>query len=117
MPKPRGKLVTITAFVDASYNRTKVSHKGYVIFVNRAPIIFYGKRQSADDSSTLSSEFIAMKTCTAHIISLGFKLQMLGIDIDSPPIMMNDNENAVNNSSKIEYTLNKKHSSIAYHLV
>ena len=58
-----------------------------------------------------------MKTCTAHIISLGFKLQILGIDIDGPPIMLNDNENAVNNSSNIESTLNKKHSSIAYQLV
>ena len=83
MPEPRGKLVTITAFLDAynaSDKRTKVSHKGYVIFVNRSPIIFYSKRQSTVDSSTFSSEFIAMKTCTAHIISLGFKLQMLGIE-------------------------------------
>ena len=31
--------------------------------------------------------------------------------------MLNNNESAVNNSSKIESTLNKKHSSIAYHLV
>ena len=58
-----------------------------------------------------------MNTCTEHIISLRFKLQMFGVDIDGPDIMLNDNESAVNNSSKIGSTLNKKHRSIAYHLV
>ena len=42
---------------------------------------------------------------------------MFGVDIDGPAIILNDNESAVNNSSKIESTLNKKHISIAYHLV
>ena len=42
---------------------------------------------------------------------------MFGIDSDGTTIMLNDKKSAVNNSSKIEYTLNKKHSSIAYHLV
>ena len=41
---------------------------------------------------------------------------MFGIDIDVPAIMSNDNKIAVNNSSNIKSTLNKKHSSIAYHL-
>ena len=52
-----------------------------------------------------------------YIIGLRIKLQIFGIDIDGPTIMLNDKKSAVNNSSKIEYTLNKKHSSIAYHLV
>ena len=44
MTEPRGKLVNITTFVDASYasdKRTRRSHTGYVIFVKRAPIEFY----------------------------------------------------------------------------
>ena len=79
--------------------------------------MFYSKRQSTVESSTFSSESIAMKICTEHIIALRFKLKIFGIDIDGPAIMLNANESAVNNSSKIEYTLNKKHSSIGYHLV
>ena len=58
-----------------------------------------------------------MKTCMEHGISLRFKLQMYGVDIDGPSIILNDNESAVNNSSNIEYTLKKKYISIAYHLV
>ena len=46
IPEPRGKSVTIIAFVDASYEsdkRTRISHSGYMIFVNKGPIIFYSK--------------------------------------------------------------------------
>ena len=57
-----------------------------------------------------------MKIRTEHIISLRPKLRIFGVDIDGPTIMLNDNKIAVNNSTKIESTLNKKHISIAYHL-
>ena len=91
MPEPRDKSDTITAFVYTSHEldkRTRKSHIGYVIFVNRAPIIFDSKRHSAVESSTFSSEFIAMKTCTEHTIRLRFKLRMFGIDIDGPAMML-----------------------------
>ena len=65
-PKPRGRSVTTTTFVDASHAANKVtrrSHTGFVIFVNRAPIIWYSKRQNTVESSSFSGEFIAMKAC------------------------------------------------------
>ena len=120
MPKPRGRMVRITSFVDASHAANKVtrrSHTGFLIFVNRAPIIWYSKKQSTVESSTFSSEFIAMKTCMEHIVSLRFKLRMFGIPIDGPADVLCDNLSVVKNSSKIESTLNKKHSQIAYHAV
>ena len=49
-----------------------------------------------------------------QIVSLRFKLRMFGIPIDGPADVLCDNLSAVNNSSKIESTLNKKYSSIAY---
>ena len=42
-PKPRGSAVKIVAFVDASHAANKMtrrSHTGFVLFVNRAPIIW-----------------------------------------------------------------------------
>ena len=113
MLEPRGISVTITSFVDAEHasdKRTIRSHTGYAIFVIRSTILFYRKLQSMVESSTFSNEFISMNTCTEHIIELRFKLQMFGVYIDGPAIMLNDNESAVNNSSNIESTLNKKHS-------
>lgn len=120
MPKPRGRGVCITAFVDASHGANKVtrrSHTGFLIFLNRAPIIWYSKRQNTVESSTFSSEFIAMKACVEHITALRFKLRMFGIPIDGPADVLCDNESVVKNASKLESTLNKKHSSIAYHYV
>ena len=120
MPIPRGRLVKTTAFVDASHAADKVtrrSHTGFLIFVNKAPIIWYSKKQNTVESSTFSSEFIAMKTCMEQIVSLRFKLRMFGILVDGPTDVLCDNLSVVNNSSKIESKLDKKHSSIAYHAV
>jgi hypothetical protein len=43
IPTPRGHGITMTAYVDASHAANKVSHRshtGYVIFLNRAPILW-----------------------------------------------------------------------------
>ena len=120
MPQPRGRPVTMTAFVDASHAANKVtrrSHTGFIIFVNRAPIIWYSKKQNTVESSTFSSEFIAMKTCMEQIVALRFKLRMFGVPIDGAANSIADNDSVVKNSSKINSSLNKKHSSIAYHAV
>ena len=57
-PRKRGPTVTTTEFVDASHaanRKTRKSHTGYLIFINRAPIIWYRKRQKTVDTSSFSS--------------------------------------------------------------
>ena len=120
MPKPRGRSVTTTAYVDASHaanKKTRRSHTGYIIFVNRSPILWYSKRQQTVETSSFSAEFIAMKACVEAIQHLRFKLRMFGIPMvdGDPTFVLSDNESVVNNSTKVESTLNKKHSSVAYH--
>ena len=120
MPTPRGRMVTTTAYVDASHAANKMtrrSHTGFILFVNRAPIIWYSKRQNTVESSTFSSEFIALKTCMESIVALRYKLRMFGIPFEGPTKVLCDNKSVVNNSSKIESKLNKKHNAIAYHAV
>ena len=119
-PIPCGVPVDITAYVDASHAANKVtrkSHTGYLIFVNRAPIQWYSKRQQTVESSAFSSEFIAMKTCVEAIRQLRYKLRMFGIPIrnDDPAHIFCDNMSVVNNCSRVESLLNKKHTSLAYH--
>ena len=119
-PTPRGAAVTTTAYVDASHAANKVtrrSHTGFILFINRAPIVWYSKRQNTVEASTFSSEFIAMKVCVEHITALRFKLRMLGVPVTDPTKVLCDNESVVKNSSLLASTLNKKHSSIAYHSV
>ena len=115
-----GGSIKITAFVDASYaanKKTRRLHTGFIIFINRAPILWYSKRQQTVETSTFSSEFIAMKTCIESIQHLRFKLRMFGIPLPKgePAQILCDNESVVKNSTKLESVLNKKHNSIAYH--
>ena len=84
MPKARGRGLSLTAWVDASHGANKVtrrSHTGFVIFLNRAPVMWYSKRQNTVESSAFSSEFIAMKVCIETIQGLRYKLRMFGIPI------------------------------------
>ena len=71
------------------------------------------------ETSSFSAEYIAMKVCVETIQQLRFKLRMFGIPMigDEPSYVLCDNESVVNNSTKVESTLNKKHSSVAYHYV
>ena len=68
------------------------------------------------ESSTLLSKLIALKTCVEHIIGLIFKLRIFGIPTDGETRVLNDNKGVVNGSLKLYSTLNKKHSSITYHI-
>ena len=121
MPRPRGRSVVTTAFVDASHaanRKTRRSHSGYIIFLNRAPVKWYSKGQNTVETSAFSSEFIAMKQCIEDIEHIRFKLRMFGIqmcDEKTATHILCDNESVVRNASNVESTLNKKHSAIAYH--
>ena len=48
IPRPRGRSVVTSAFVDASHIENKVtrrSHSGYVLFINRGPVQWIIKTQ------------------------------------------------------------------------
>lgn len=120
--EPRGKPVTMTAFSDASFatnKKNRRSHSGYIIFLNRAPIMWYSKRQTTVESSTFSSEFLALKVCTGAIQNLRFKLRSFGIPIinDEPCYIFCDNEGCVKNTTAVESKMDRKHSAVAYHFV
>jgi hypothetical protein len=122
MPRPRGRPVTTTEFVDASHTankKTRKSHTGYLLFINRPPIFWYSKRQQTVKSSTFSSEFIALKAGVECAAYARFKLRMLGVPMIEGHAnnIFCDNESVVRNSSNIDSALNKKHLSIAYHYV
>jgi hypothetical protein len=119
-PTPRGRVVSMHCFVDADHASNKVTRKsqtGILIFINRAPISWYSKRQNTVESSTFGSEFIAMKTAVEMLQALRHKLRWFGVPIDGPVNVFGDNESVVNSAQKPEVTLSKKHNGIAYHKV
>ena len=118
----RGQPVAMTVFTDASFAQNKInrrSHSGHIAFLNCAQIIWYSKRQSTVESSTFSSEFIALEVAVETIQFLRFKLRSFGIPIlnDNPAHVFCDNQAVVNNSTLVESKMLKKHSSVAFHLV
>ena len=118
MPAPRGQMVSMHCFVDLDHAATTVtrcSQTGLLLFVNRAPVTWFNKRQNTIETSTFGSEFIAMKTVVEHIEALCYKLQMFGIPIEGPTNVFCDNEAVFMNTSIPDSTLKKKHTSICYH--
>ena len=118
MPEPRGRAVVTTCFVDADHagcRLTRRSHSGIIIFVNRAPIIWFSKRQATVESSTFGSESVAMRQAIDLIEALRYKLRMMGVPIDGATRVYCDNESVVKSTTRPESTLKKKHNAINYH--
>ena len=66
MLEPLGEPVQqLNVFVDSDHagdTVTRRSRTGVIIFVNKAPIIWYSKKQGSIETSSFGSEFMAMKT-------------------------------------------------------
>ena len=119
-PQPRGEPVQLNVFVDADHAGNQVtrrSHTGIILFLNMAPIYWYSKRQNTVESSTFSSEFVALKTAVELVIAMRYKLRMMGVPIDGAARIFCDNEAVYKNASFAASTLKKKHNSVAYHRI
>ena len=118
MPEARGLDVSISAFVDANLAgnlKDRRSQSGVLIFVNKAPIQWFSKRQASVETSTFGSEFCAMKIGVELVEALRYKLRMFGVPLEGPANIYCDNEAVYQNTIIPESTLKKKHHSIAYH--
>ena len=81
MPEVRGRDVNITCFVDANHAgnvQNRKSQTGLLIFVNKAPVHWYSKRQNTVEASTFGAEFCAMRCAVEMIEALRYKLRMFG---------------------------------------
>ena len=120
MPKPLGKPVCISCFVDANHAGnviTRRSHTGVLIYVQNAPIIWFSKRQNTVESSSFGSEFVALRIAKEMLVALRYKLRMFGVPIEGPCNVFCDNNGVVKNTSIPESTLMKKHNAINYHAI
>jgi hypothetical protein len=121
MPKPLGKPVCISCFVDANHAGNVItcrSHTGILIYVQNAPIIWFSKRQNTVESSSFGSEFVALRIAKEMLVALRYKLRLFGVPIeDGPCNVFCDNSGVVKNTSIPESTLMKKHNAINYHAI
>jgi Reverse transcriptase (RNA-dependent DNA polymerase) len=120
MPEPLGQPVQMTTFVDSDHAGDKVTRRsrtGVLIFLNRAPIVWYSKKQNSIETSSFGSEFTAMKVGVEISEGLRYKLRMMGVPLTGSTQIKADNMSVIKNSSLPESTLKKKSNSIAYHYV
>jgi hypothetical protein len=120
IPEPRGNEVQMTVFVVADHagdRITRRSRTGVLIYLNRAPIQWYSKKQNSVETSTFGSEFAALRIAIELTKAMRYKLRMLGIPLDGPVHFRVDNMSVVYNTQSPESTLKKKSNAISYHFV
>jgi hypothetical protein len=96
---------------------TRQSRTGFLQMANTAVLNWHSKIQCWIEGATLGSEFVAAKVAMEANRALRYKLQTMGVPIDSPTYMLCDNMLVVQNISAPESMLMKKINSTTYHAV
>jgi hypothetical protein len=120
MPRPLGKEVQTTTFVDANLYHDLISGRsvtGVLHLLNKTPIDWFSKLQSTVETATFGSEYVAARTATEQIIDLRNTLRYLGVPIRGTSMMFGDNETVVNTASVPHARLQKRHVALSYHRV
>ena len=77
----------------------------------------YYEKQSTTETSVFGAEFVAMKVSVETLHANQYKLRIMGIPISEASYIYGYNMPMINNTSKLELTLNNKCNAIAYHVV
>ena len=91
LPKPLGKQVTSTHYVDANLHHVLVTSKvvaAILHLINATPVHWYSKRQSTVETATFGSEFVIARTAVDQIIDLCLALMSFGIPINPKSYML-----------------------------
>ena len=120
IPKPLGKHVQTTHYVDANLHHDLATGKAVTAalhFLNQTPIDAYTKRQSTVETVTYGSEFVAARTAVDQIIDIHTTLRYLGVPIRDKSYMFGDNKSVVTSSTIPNSTISKRHHLASYHRV
>ena len=120
IPKPLGKLVQTTHYVDANLHHDLATGKAVTAvlhFLCQTPIDAYTKRQSTVETATYGSEFVAARTAVDQIIDIRTTLRYLGVPIRDKSYMFGDNRSVVTSSTIPNSTISKRHHLASYHRV
>ena len=120
IPKPLGKHVQTTHYVDANLHHDLATGKAVTAalhFLNQTPIDAYTKRQSTVETATYGSEFVAARTAVDQIIDIRTTLRYLGVPVRDKSYMFGDNKSVVTSSTIPNSTISKRHHLSSYHRV
>ena len=112
IPKPLGKHVTLSHYVDANLYHDMLSGRsvtGILHFVNKCPIDWYSKKQGTVEAATFGSEANAARTATEQIIDLRGTLRYMGVPLRESSYMFGDNKTVIDSGSLPHAKLHKRH--------
>ncbi|MGL5935946.1 MAG: Ty1/Copia family ribonuclease HI, partial [Cetobacterium sp.] len=117
-PKPQGKCVIMTSYVDANLYHDMITGRlvtTVLHFLNQTPIEWFTKKQPTVETATYGSEFVAAKTAVQQIMGLRQTLQYLGVEVEGSTRLFGDNGSVVKGGSIPHSVLKKRHHGISYH--
>ena len=120
IPKPLGKHVQTTHYVDANLHHDLATGKAVTAvlhFLNQTPIDAYTKRQSTVETATYGSEFVGARTAVDHIIDIHITFGYLVVPIRDKSYMFGDNRSVVTSSTISNSNISKRHHLASYHRV
>ena len=118
-PQPVYRNIPLTCYADSDWASDKSNRRsvtGYIIYLGSTPIEWSSKAQSMVETSTYSSEFIALKNAVEHVKRIRNSLRSFGIHVSSP-IIRCDNKSVVSNTVIANSTLSNRQVGITYHMV
>ena len=83
-PKPLGREVDISMFVDSNYTRDDTKRRSrtvYFIYMNLALVNWLSKNQATIETSVFRAKFVAMKQGMEAACVIQYKLRMMGLQI------------------------------------
>ena len=120
-PKPLGKPVVMTTYVDANLYHDLVNGRsvtGILHLFNQTVVDWYSRKQATVETATYGSEFVApARTAMEQIIDLRLQLRYLGVSVKGSTMMFGDNESVVNSASIPHARLHKRHNALSFHKV
>jgi hypothetical protein len=119
-PKPLGKMVVTTSYVDANLLHCLVTGRsvtGILHFLNGTPIDWYSKKMTTVETATYGAEFVSARTCVEQLVDLRTTLRYLGVPLRERSYMFGDNESVVNSSVQPYAKLHKRHNALSFHRV
>jgi hypothetical protein len=102
MPERLAASPNTMTYVDADHAHDQLTRRyvtGILLLMNGMPIRWYSKQKLTVETSSYSSELVAARIATNHIIELQYKLCMLRVPVNAPTMMVGDNKAVLQNTT------------------
>ena len=102
LPSQKGPKFRMTVYVDEYHAQDLVTRRsitGILVMLSNTPVRWVSKRQKTVETSTDGSELVASRIATELILEVRYMLQLLGVSLDGPALMLGDNMSVVLNTS------------------